>query len=146
MTWERIASPIDDCKSIKCIGICSLHPSAVQTFKGLVHTSHRCYGLIDSEWIKFKLEWVTIQFQKYRSRLELNPRPLTLWDSGLPLCLWFCDNHCLLFRLPSSGVSGEWTIPQQQRLKYKQIFNSHDPMHKGFLTGNHSIYYHQLTC
>ena len=26
-------------------------------------------------------------------------------------------------------------IPPPQRLKYKQIFNSHDPTHKGFLTG-----------
>ena len=40
----------------------------------------------------------------------------------------------------SSNSASDWLIPLPQRLKYKQIFNSHDPTHKGFLTGTSCQY------
>jgi len=68
------------------------------------------------------------------------------------LCLFVNVGHRLLFHRrgdtvfvgecrtasfsPAASSTGtDWMIPPPQRLKYKQIFNSHDPTHKGFLTG-----------
>uniref|UniRef100_A0A8C4QEA2 Intersectin-1 n=1 Tax=Eptatretus burgeri TaxID=7764 RepID=A0A8C4QEA2_EPTBU len=37
--------------------------------------------------------------------------------------------------LASSAVSSDWAVPQSSRLKYRQLFNSHDKTMSGFLTG-----------
>lgn len=57
------------------------------------------------------------------------------------------DDICDKLRMPAAAAmvvpassSDEWTIPQPQRLKYKQVFNQHDRAHKGFLTGLCSHY------
>uniref|UniRef100_UPI00358E5D18 intersectin-1 isoform X2 n=1 Tax=Myxine glutinosa TaxID=7769 RepID=UPI00358E5D18 len=37
--------------------------------------------------------------------------------------------------LAGSAVSSDWGVPQSSRLKYRQLFNSHDKTMRGFLTG-----------
>ena len=34
------------------------------------------------------------------------------------------------------GAGGDWTIPQNSKLKYTQMFNMHDRTKRGHLTGN----------
>ena len=47
----------------------------------------------------------------------------------------YCANIFVCFnRMPVGNVS-QWTMSQTQKLKYIQLFNTHDRMKKGFLTG-----------
>lgn len=42
-----------------------------------------------------------------------------------------------VFFHPSVQVPSDWAVPQSSRLKYRQLFNSHDKMMSGHLTGTH---------
>uniref|UniRef100_A0A7N5ZU20 Intersectin 1 (SH3 domain protein) n=1 Tax=Anabas testudineus TaxID=64144 RepID=A0A7N5ZU20_ANATE len=62
-----------------------------------------------------------------------------------------CLNVCVVFRkLVGVGRSSkllqppaDWAVPQSSRLKYRQLFNSHDKMMSGHLTGR---YTHVIIC
>uniref|UniRef100_A0A3Q3LVF9 Intersectin 1 (SH3 domain protein) n=1 Tax=Mastacembelus armatus TaxID=205130 RepID=A0A3Q3LVF9_9TELE len=49
------------------------------------------------------------------------------------------SHHCIGFLFsvicPSSQPPSDWAVPQSSRLKYRQLFNSHDKMMSGHLTG-----------
>uniref|UniRef100_A0A7N8WUM8 Intersectin 1 (SH3 domain protein) n=1 Tax=Mastacembelus armatus TaxID=205130 RepID=A0A7N8WUM8_9TELE len=53
--------------------------------------------------------------------------------------LWEKSHHCIGFLFsvicPSSQPPSDWAVPQSSRLKYRQLFNSHDKMMSGHLTG-----------
>uniref|UniRef100_A0A4W6BQM9 Intersectin 1 n=1 Tax=Lates calcarifer TaxID=8187 RepID=A0A4W6BQM9_LATCA len=46
---------------------------------------------------------------------------------------YFCCGGALQLTPPS-----DWAVPQSSRLKYRQLFNSHDKMMSGHLTGTHA--------
>ena len=50
------------------------------------------------------------------------------------LCMSFVMD-CKCCRAPQAVTMGEWAIPQPSKLKYSQMFNMHDNMRKGHLTG-----------
>uniref|UniRef100_A0A7N8YMU0 Intersectin 1 (SH3 domain protein) n=1 Tax=Mastacembelus armatus TaxID=205130 RepID=A0A7N8YMU0_9TELE len=66
------------------------------------------------------------------------PQPIA---NGLPSspALWEKSHHCIGFLFsvicPSSQPPSDWAVPQSSRLKYRQLFNSHDKMMSGHLTG-----------
>lgn len=45
------------------------------------------------------------------------------------------DSNCLSFFCDSVQAAIDWAVPQSSRLKYRQLFNSHDKMMSGHLTG-----------
>lgn len=59
--------------------------------------------------------------------------------------MWIVDGMCLFFSpelylllLVSVQPPCDWAVPQSSRLKYRQLFNSHDKMMSGHLTGTHT--------
>lgn len=57
------------------------------------------------------------------------------------------SHSCFLFCCPppSAQPPADWAVPQSSRLKYRQLFNSHDKMMSGHLTGTHT-HSHAVDC
>lgn len=72
------------------------------------------------------LYMVICPFQSFVVSFYCFSRHITL------LCSSFSLTHVSVLPPP------DWAVPQSSRLKYRQLFNSHDKMMSGHLTG---IYY-----
>lgn len=77
-----------------------------------------------------------------------------VWVCLFIACL-FAIRHmtllCSSFSVPCPSVlpPPDWAVPQSSRLKYRQLFNSHDKMMSGHLTGMNTHTHtptHTLTC
>uniref|UniRef100_A0A8C4NLQ3 Intersectin-1 n=1 Tax=Dicentrarchus labrax TaxID=13489 RepID=A0A8C4NLQ3_DICLA len=63
------------------------------------------------------------------------PQPIA---NGAPPTACILHYVCLfksLYSVPSVQPPSDWAVPQSSRLKYRQLFNSHDKMMSGHLTG-----------
>uniref|UniRef100_A0A669AZQ7 Intersectin 1 (SH3 domain protein) n=1 Tax=Oreochromis niloticus TaxID=8128 RepID=A0A669AZQ7_ORENI len=72
------------------------------------------------------------------------PLPQPIANGSILACSFFfhyqislVSHSCFLFRCPppSAQPPADWAVPQSSRLKYRQLFNSHDKMMSGHLTG-----------
>uniref|UniRef100_A0A8D2LNW5 Intersectin-1 n=1 Tax=Varanus komodoensis TaxID=61221 RepID=A0A8D2LNW5_VARKO len=52
-----------------------------------------------------------------------------------PLPAFSHPDNCLCSHNSSASPAAEWAVPQSSRLKYRQLFNSHDKTMSGHLTG-----------